>query len=189
MEMPKLYFKWGCMNSSKSAQALMTKFNYREKGYSVALMKPSIDKRDGGNVIRSRIGLMDKATLIDADTNLYRWYQDSSPRPNVIIVDEAQFLTGRQVEQLKDVAIEFVPVLCFGLKNDFRTYLFEGSKRLLEIADSIAEIKSICKCGRKAEINARICNNKIIREGEQIQIGGNESYIGMCYNCWKNDLL
>lgn len=106
-----------------------------------------------------------------------------------MIIDEAQFLTGRQVEQLKDVAVEFIPVLCFGLKTDFRTYLFEGSKRLLELADSITEIKSICKCGRKAEVNARIQNGKIVREGEQIQIGGNESYQSLCYRCWKSGRL
>ncbi len=113
------------------------------------------------------------------------WYISKSSPPDVIILDEAQFLTKEQVNQLKDIAIKYIPVLCFGLKTDFQTHLFEGSKRLFEIADSIQEIKSICKCGRKAEVNMRIQNNKPIYNGNQISIGGNESYIGVCYKCWK----
>lgn len=185
--MPKLYFKYGAMGSSKTAQALMVKFNYEEKGYRVGLMKPSVDNRDGETTVKSRIGLQDKGILIDRGMNLYAWYQ--SHRYDVLIIDEAQFLTAAQIEQLKDIAIEFVPVLCFGLKTDFRTYMFEGSKRLFEIADSLTEIKSVCTCGRKAEVNARIQNGKIVRQGEQVFIGGNESYIGLCYNCWKKGVI
>jgi thymidine kinase len=175
------------MNSSKTANALMTKFNYESKGYTVALMKPSIDNRDGENIIKSRIGLQDTAIIIKPTDNILDWYVNKSNIPNVIIIDEAQFLTEEQVNQLKSIANRYVPVFCFGLKTDFQTHLFEGSKRLLEIADSITEIKSVCKCGNKAIINARISNGKIIKTGEQIQIGGNESYIGMCYDCWKNN--
>lgn len=185
--MPKLYFKYGAMGSSKTAQALMVKFNYEEKGYRVGLLKPSIDNRDGETIVKSRIGLQDKGILIDWNLNLYAWYLEN--RFNVLIVDEAQFLSGPQIEQLKDIAMEFVPVLCFGLKTDFQTHMFEGSKRLFEIADSLTEIKSVCTCGRKAEVNARICNGKIVREGEQVFLGGNESYIGLCYQCWKNDKI
>ncbi|HEX2986494.1 MAG TPA: thymidine kinase [Caproiciproducens sp.] len=185
--MPKLYFKYGAMGSSKTAQALMVKFNYEEKGYRVGLMKPSIDSRDGCDIVKSRIGLQDTGILINPNMNLYNWFLDN--RYDVLIIDEAQFLTGEQIEQLKDIAIEFVPVLCFGLKTDFRTIMFEGSKRLFEIADSLMEIKSVCTCGRKAEVNARIQNGKIVREGEQIMIGGNESYIGLCYKCWKNGMI
>lgn len=185
--MPKLYFKYGAMGSSKTAQALMVKFNYEEKGYSVGLLKPSVDNRDGETIVKSRIGLQDKGILIDKDKNIYDWFLQK--RYGVLIVDEAQFLSGAQIEQLKDIALEFVPVLCFGLKTDFQTHLFEGSKRLFEIADSITEIKSVCICGRKAEVNARICNGKIVREGEQVFIGGNESYIGLCYECWKKDRI
>ncbi len=180
--MPKLYFKYGAMGSSKTAQALMTKFNYEEKGYHVGLMKPSVDNRDGTTIVKSRIGLQDTGILIDRNMNLYDWYLEN--RYGVLIIDEAQFLSAAQIDQLKNVAIEFVPVLCFGLKTDFQTHLFEGSKRLFEIADSLMEIKSVCTCGRKAEVNARIQNGKIVREGEQIFIGGNESYIGLCYDCW-----
>ncbi len=185
--MPKLYFKYGAMGSSKTAQALMVKFNYEEKGYHAGLMKPSVDNRDGQTIVKSRIGLQDKGVLIDKSMNIYDWYLKN--RYDVLIVDEAQFLTGTQIEQLKDIATAFVPVLCFGLKTDFQTHLFEGSKRLFEIADSITEIKSVCTCGRKAEVNARICNGRIVREGAQVFIGGNESYIGLCYECWKKDRI
>lgn len=185
--MPKLYFRYGTMGSSKTANALMVKFNYEEKGYKVALMKPSTDNRDGIDIIKSRIGLQEKAIVISKDDNIMKWYTTKSNFPDVIIIDEAQFLTEEQVNQLKDIAIKYIPVLCFGLKTDFQTHFFEGSKRLFEIADSIQEIKSICKCGRKAEVNARINNGKIIKTGEQVQIGGNESYIGMCYKCWKDN--
>ena len=181
--MPKLYFKYGAMGSSKTAQALMVKFNYEEKGYRVALMKPSVDNRDGQTIVKSRIGLQDSGILIDKNRNLYDWFLQN--RYDVLIIDEAQFLSGAQIEQLKGIAIEFVPVLCFGLKTDFQTHMFEGSKRLFEISDSITEIKSVCVCGRKAEVNARIHNGKIVREGAQVVIGGNESYIGLCYKCWK----
>ncbi|MDD4804875.1 MAG: thymidine kinase [Candidatus Pacebacteria bacterium] len=186
--MPKLYFRYGCMGSSKTANALMVKFNYEEKGYKVALMKPSIDDRDGADIIKSRIGLQSKTIVISKAENIKEWYLSLPNKPDVIIVDEAQFLTESQVNQLKDIAIEYIPVLCFGLKSDFMTHLFEGSKRLFEIADSIQEIKSICKCGRKAEVNARVKNGKIIDTGNQIEIGGNESYIGVCYKCWKEGL-
>jgi thymidine kinase len=185
--MPKLYFKYGAMGSSKTAQALMVKFNYEEKGYRVALMKPSVDSRDGQTVVKSRIGLQDTGILINKTQNLFNWYLQN--KYDVLIIDEAQFLSGAQIEQLKDIAIEFVPVLCFGLKTDFQTHMFEGSKRLFEIADSITEIKSVCTCGRKAEVNARINNGKVVKEGAQVFIGGNESYIGLCYKCWKNEKL
>lgn len=186
--MPKLYFRYGCMGSSKTANALMVKFNYEEKGYKVALMKSSVDDRDGVDIIKSRIGLQSKTIVISKAEDIKEWYLSLPNKPNVIIVDEAQFLTESQVNQLKDIAIEYIPVLCFGLKSDFMTHLFEGSKRLFEIADSIQEIKSICKCGRKAEVNARVKNGKIIDTGNQIEIGGNESYIGVCYKCWKEGL-
>lgn len=185
--MPKLYFKYGAMGSSKTAQALMVKFNYEEKGYRVGLMKPALDNRDGVDIVKSRIGLQDVGIVIPQNMNIYEWFQTQDY--DVLIIDEAQFLTPAQIEQLKQISIESVPVLCFGLKTDFRTYMFEGSKRLFEIADSITEIKSVCKCGRKAEVNARLSNGKIVKEGEQIVMGGNESYIGLCYDCWQKERL
>lgn len=181
--MPKLYFKYGAMGSSKTAQALMTQFNYQEKGYRVALMKPSVDDRDGANIVRSRIGLTGEGIIIYPDTDLLAWFLGTDYQ--VLIVDEAQFLSVQQIEALKEIAIFHVPVLCFGLKSDFRTLMFEGSRRLFEIADSLTEIKSVCKCGHKAEVNARLLDGKVVREGEQILMGGTESYIGVCYHCWK----
>lgn len=182
--MPKLYFKYGAMGSSKSAQALMAQFNYEEKGYCVGLMKPSVDDRDGAEMVKSRIGLTGKGIVITPEMNLQDWFTNNQ-RFDVLIVDEAQFLTASQIEQLKEIAMNAVPVLCYGLKTDFRTQMFEGSKRLFEIADSLTEIKSVCKCGRKAEVNGRIVDGKIVREGEQVLIGGNDQYIGLCYQCWQ----
>lgn len=184
--MPKLYFKYGAMNSSKSANALMVKFNYEEQGYRVALLKPSIDNRGGANLVKSRIGLEERCYVIDDRVNLLDWFRQHSEY-QVWIVDEAQFLTPEQVEQLKDLAVDQIPILCFGLKTDFQTHLFPASKRLFELADSLSEIKSVCRCGRKAEVNARIREGKIVRDGEQILIGGNERYLGMCYKCWRDE--
>ena len=195
--MAKLYFKFGAMGSSKTAQALMTKFNYEEKGKSVLLIKPSTDTRDdladeNGNVrtvVRSRIGLFADALAVSADVDLRELYHRlNEEKPlDVLICDECQFLTGAQVNQLKDLAdLDDVPVLCFGLRADFQTKLFPGSKRLFEIADSITEIKSVCRCGRKATVNARFDDNGvIIVEGAQVVLGGNDRYEGVCYSCYR----
>lgn len=186
--MAKLYFKYGAMGSSKTAQALITKFNYEERGMKVWLIKPEIDTRDGIGVCKSRIGLSAPADLVAPEDDLYVQFKErASLGEHVIIVDECQFLTEEQINQLADVALEFdVPVMCFGLKTDFMTQLFPGSKRLLEIAESVSEIKTICSCGKKATVNARIDENgNVITVGEQILIGGNESYVAMCYKCWK----
>ena len=184
--MAKLYFKYGAMGSSKTAQALITKFNYEERGMKVWIAKPSIDNRDGQNIIQSRIGLKTEAYVISSDENLYRTFQMLKERYDVIIIDEAQFLTEEQVNQLGNIVMQLkVPVMCFGLKTDFQTKMFPGSKRLFEIAESISEIKTICKCGKKATVNARIDNfGNIITEGEQVELGGNDKYIAMCYRCY-----
>ena len=186
--MAKLYFKYGAMGSSKTAQALMTKFNYEEKGQKVWLIKPSLDTRDGKTVIKSRIGLKAEASVIKPDTDILDayWLFPESEAPDVIIVDEAQFLTYNQIGQLRIiVSYHDTPVICFGLRTDFQGKLFEGSKALFELADSISEIKSICKCGNKAIINARFDDNgKVVAEGPQICIGGNEKYEALCFKCW-----
>ncbi len=185
--MAKLYFKYGAMGSSKTAQALITKFNYEERGMKVWLAKPSIDNRDGEMVIQSRIGLKEKAYAIGRDEDVYEYFSTIHHHEyNVIIIDECQFLTEEQVDQLGRIVIDFdIPVLCFGLRTDFRTRMFPGSKRLLEIAESISEIKTICDCGRKATVNARLDEEgNVLTEGEQVFIGGNESYVAMCYKCW-----
>lgn len=186
--MAKLYFRYGVMGSSKSAQALITKFNYEEQGMRVWLIKPAADTRDGVDKVRSRIGLEQTGDAITEDMNLFEIFRDREKEFNdVIIVDEAQFLTPAHIEQLRDIADLYnVPVFCFGLRTDFRTKLFPGSARLFELADSISELKTVCTCGGKAMVNARIDNEgNIITEGEQIMLGGNESYRPMCYKCWK----
>lgn len=195
--MAKLYFKFGAMGSSKTAQALMTKFNYEEKGETVWLIKPSTDNRDdrideNGNIIttiRSRIGLFAPAEAITDDIDIFEKFSSilRERHIGVIICDECQFLTEKQVDEMKDIVDKLdVPVLCFGLRADFQTKLFPGSKRLFEIADSITEIKSVCRCGRKASVNARFDDNgNIITEGAQVCIGGNDRYEGMCYKCYK----
>ena len=184
--MAKLYFKYGAIGSSKTAQALITKFNYEERGMKVWIAKPSIDSRDGENIIQSRIGLKTEAYVISEDENIYRTFQMLRERYDVVIIDEAQFLTEEQVNQLGNIVIQLkVPVMCFGLKTDFQTKMFPGSKRLFEIAESISEIKTICKCGKKATVNARIDSfGNIITEGEQVELGGNDKYIAMCYKCY-----
>ncbi len=183
--MAKLYFKYGAMGSSKTAQALITKFNYEERGMSVWLIKPALDDRDGASVLRSRIGLEAEAEPVAPEDDLCALYHRRG-RKNVIIADEAQFLTPEQIDQLRTlVDEEELPVLCFGLRTDFQTHLFPGSARLMELADSITEIKTICTCGAKATVNARISGGRVVTEGAQVLLGGNDSYVAMCHRCWK----
>ena len=187
--MSKLYFKYGAMGSSKSAQALITQFNYEELGMSVWLIKPSTDTRDGADVIRSRIGLARHARIITPEQNIIEEYKKAG-KHSVIISDEAQFFTPRQIDQLRTIVDEEdIPVLCFGLRTDFLTRFFPGSQRLMELADSITEIKTVCACGSKATVNARIDGaGNIVTEGAQVFLGGNDSYIAMCHRCWKKKI-
>ena len=187
--MAKLYFKYGAMGSSKSAQALITQFNYEELGMSVWLIKPSTDTRDGADIIKSRIGLMRHAQIITPDQNVIKEYEQAGEF-DVIIADEAQFMTPEQIDQLRWIVDnKNVPVLCFGLRTDFLTHFFPGARRLMELADSITEIKTVCECGHKATVNARIDGSgKIVTEGSQILLGGNDSYVAMCHKCWKKKI-
>ena len=187
--MAKLYFKYGAMGSSKSAQALITQFNYEELGMTVWLIKPSTDTRDGADVIKSRIGLERKATVITPDLDIKEEYSKHI-RTDVIIADESQFFTPEQIDQLRDIVDEQdVPILCFGLRTDFLTHFFPGAERLMELADSITEIKTVCSCGRKATVNARIdAEGRIVTEGSQVMLGGNDSYMAMCHKCWKEKI-
>ena len=187
--MAKLYFKYGAMGSSKSAQALITQFNYEELGMKVWLIKPSTDDRDGADIIKSRIGLMRHAQVITPSQNVKEEYRKAG-KFDVIIADEAQFLSPEQIDQLRDIVDEEnVPVLCFGLRTDFLTNFFPGARRLMELADSITEIKTVCRCGHKATVNARIDGEgRVVTKGSQILIGGNDSYIAMCHKCWKKKI-
>lgn len=187
--MPKLYFKYGAMGSSKTANALITKFNYGERGMKVWLIKPAIDNRDGADIVRSRIGLEEHAYVVTADCDICKEFENHRDC-HVIIADECQFFKSEQIDQLRKIVDELsIPVLCFGLRTDFLTHLFEGSRRLFEVADSISEVKTICSCGNKAIVNARIDGNgDVVTEGGQILIGGNDSYIAMCHACWKKSI-
>ncbi len=188
--MAKLYFRYGAMGSSKTAQALITKFNYEERGMRVWLIKPATDDRDGRTLLRSRIGLEAECTPIPESVNIYEEFMAHHSECDVIIADECQFLTEEHVNELRKlVDVCGVPVLCYGLRTDFRTRMFTGSARLFEVADSISEIKTICECGRKAIVNARIDSlGNVITEGSQIFLGGNDSYIAMCHRCYKKKI-
>ena len=185
--MAKLYFKYGAMGSSKTAQALITKYNYEENDLNVWLIKPGTDTRDGETILRSRIGLESPADVIAPGTDIYRLFQDTQEgRCDVVIVDECQFLTEQQIDQLRALVNDYnLPVMCFGLRTDFQTRLFPGSLRLMEVADTIQEIKTICDCGAKATVNARIDGQgHIVTEGAQVELGGNDRYIAMCHKCY-----
>lgn len=185
--MAKLYFKYGAMGSSKTANALITRFNYQERDMKVWLIKPSIDDRDGANIIRSRIGLEAVADVITPDADILALFEANHTECDTVIADECQFFTPEQVDQLRRIVDLYdIPVMCFGLRTDFLTNLFPGSRRLFEVADSITEIKTICSCGDKAIVNARIDGDgNVVTTGSQILIGGNDSYIAMCHKCWK----
>ena len=188
--MAKLYFKYGAMGSSKTAQVLITKFNYEERGMRVWLIKPALDNRDGAAMIRSRIGLGAVCDAIGAGEDLYRRFCEDHGEKDVIIADECQFFPTEQIDALRRIVDEKnIPVLCFGLRTDFLCHLFEGSRRLFELADSISEIKTICSCGSKATVNARIDGRgKIVTEGSQVMLGGNDSYVAMCHRCWSHQI-
>ena len=189
--MSKLYFKYGAMGCSKSAQALMCKFNYEQKGFNVLLLKPSIDTRDfdenGKAVVKSRIGIKSECEVINKDESLLELYKrlSENKKYDVVIIDEVQFCSESQINDCKEISVD-IPVICYGLKTNFKSYLFEGSKRLIEIADSITEIKSLCSCGANATVNARLINGELVTSGDEIVIGGDETYVAMCYTCWRN---
>lgn len=192
MKIGKLYFRYGTMGSAKTAMLLTTAYNFEERGMAYLCFKPSIDTREKKNVIHSRIGIERECSWIYRDTDMFelvnKLADEKKPRPEWILVDEAQFLTADQVDQLARVVDTFgINVICYGLRTDFRTNLFEGSRRLFEIADTIDEVKSTCNCGRKTIVNARIDGRgEIITEGEQVEIGGNDRYMSVCRNCWRN---
>jgi thymidine kinase len=187
--MAKLYFKYGAMGSSKSAQALITQFNYEERGLRVWLIKPSVDDRDGAAVIKSRVGLSREAEVIAPQEDILQRYA-AADNCDVVIADEAQFFTPQQIDQLRALVDQReIPVLCFGLRTDFLTHFFPGSRRLMELADSITEVKTICACGAKATVNARLDpQGRVLTEGSQVFLGGNDSYIAMCHRCWRKQI-
>lgn len=188
----KLYFRYGTMGSAKTALLLTTAYNFEERGMSYRCFKPIVDTRETRNVIRSRIGIERECEWIYPETDLYGLAQGMFEKQGSVtewfLVDESQFLTGAQVDQLARVVDDYgTNVICYGLRTDFQTHLFEGSRRLFEIADTIDEIKSTCNCGNKTIVNARIDRQgDIVSEGAQVEIGGDERYIAVCRRCWRN---
>ena len=188
----KLYFRYGTMGSAKTALLLTTAYNFEERKMRYLCLKPVIDTRDKKNVIRSRIGIERECRWIYPESNLYedikQYFRETGAIVDWFLVDEAQFLTAAQVDQLSMVVDDFGSnVICYGLRTDFKTHLFEGSQRLFEIADTIDEIKSTCTCGHKTIVNARIDGNgDILTEGQQVEIGGDDRYIAVCRKCWRN---
>lgn len=195
--MCKLYFKYSPMNSGKSGMLLMQAHQFEERGIPFLCFKSIIDTRDGEDVIVSRVGIKRECISIDVKDNLYdiiynytaNALLEGMEKPLWILVDECQFLSREQVGQLAMIVDKLnINVMCYGLRTDFRTNLFEGSKRLMELADSIEEVKTLCHCGNKAIVNARFNNGELVTEGDQIVIGGNDMYTSICRKCYF-DLL
>lgn len=182
--MAKLYFRYGAMGSSKTANAIMVRHNYMERGQTVLMLKPRLDNRDGERMIGSRCGLRCECHFVE-DIELY-----DVKSFDCVIVDEAQFLTKAQVERLvRLVDEENVPVIAYGLRCDFQGNFFEGSQWLMAWADTIEEVKTICWCGKKATCNARVVDGRVVKEGEQIVLGGSESYVSLCRKHWAAGAL
>ena len=188
----KLYFRYGTMGSAKTALLLTSAYNFEERGLNYLCMKPVIDTREGDSVIKSRIGIERHCEWIYPETDIYRMVRNMFRTTERFIewflIDEAQFLSANQIDQLARIVDDFGSnVVCYGLRTDFQSNLFEGSRRLFEIADTIDEIKSTCHCGRKTIINARIDKNgNFVSEGAQVEIGGDDRYVAVCRKCWRN---
>lgn len=191
----KLYFRYGTMGSAKTALLLTTAYNFEERGMQYICMKPIIDNRDKDNVIKSRIGIERKCEWIYPDSDLYEMlagiFGEEHAVKDWILIDEAQFLSETQIDQLSKVVDDFGSnVICYGLRTDFQSRMFPGSKRLFEIADTIDEVKSTCSCGRKTIINARIDRHgNIVTDGNQVEIGGDDKYVALCRDCWRSRRL
>ena len=196
--MAKLYFRYGAMGSSKSANILMVRYNYEERGQYAVLLKPRTDSRDGERKIQSRMGLSASAEYVDEFLKeiSQTWkegnkeYSYQGKKVDAVLVDEAQFLSEAEIDTLSDL-VDFynIPVICYGLRTDFRNRLFPGSRRLMEIADVIEEVPTVCWCGKRAQCNTRYANGKIVREGAQIMLGSNESYVALCRKNYKERKL
>ncbi len=181
-KMAQLFFKYGAMNSGKTIEILKVAHNYEEQNKRVVLMTSGVDTRDGIGKVSSRIGLSREATAIFSETDVYQFIKELDFKPYCVLIDESQFLEKHHVIQFARIVDELdIPVMAFGLKNDFRNELFEGSKYLLLYADKLEELKTICWfCHRKAIMNLRLLDGKPTYTGDQIQIGGNESYYPVC---------
>ena len=181
--MAQLYYRYSTMNAGKSIEVIKVAYNYEEKGKRVLALVPGIDDRYGQGVITSRVGLQREATIVNDDTNILELFMRENDREKIdcVLVDECQFLKKHHVEELAEIVDSFnIPVLAYGLKNDFRNELFEGSYYMLVYADKIEEIKTICWCGSKATMVARVIDGKLVKSGEQIMVGGDDMYVSLC---------
>jgi len=181
--MAQLYYRYSTMNAGKSIEVIKVAYNYEEKGKRVLALVPGIDDRYGQGVITSRVGLQREATIVNDDTNILELFMRENDRKKIdcVLVDECQFLKKHHVEELAEIVDSFnIPVLAYGLKNDFRNELFEGSYYMLVYADKIEEIKTICWCGSKATMVARVIDGKLVKSGEQIMVGGDDMYVSLC---------
>lgn len=185
--MAKLYFRYGAMGSGKTIDLLKVAYNYEERGQKVLIFTSSLDDRYGVGKITTRVGLQREAIILSREFNIYEYVKKLDEKVDCILIDEANFLAKEQVYQLSDVVDYLnIPVICYGLRSDFRMEFFEGSGPLMEIADKIEEIKTICECGAKATVNMRFVDGKAVINGEKVFIGGNESYKSVCRKCYKN---
>ncbi len=190
--MAQLYYRYSTMNAGKSIELIKVAYNYEERGQRVMTLLPAIDDRYGVGVITSRIGIQREAMLVKDDTNILELFLAEKEKGKIdcVLIDECQFLRKHHVEELIEIVDTFnVPVMAYGLKNDFRNQLFEGSYYMLIYADKIEEIKTICWCGRKATMVARVVDGKIVKQGEQIVIGGNDMYVSLCRKHYNDGRL
>ncbi|HPO04886.1 MAG TPA: thymidine kinase [Bacillota bacterium] len=181
--MAQLYYRYSTMNAGKSIELIKVAYNYEERNKRVLVLIPGVDDRYGTGVVSSRIGVSREATVVNEETNLLKLFMEENAKEKIdcVLVDECQFLKKHHVQELVEIVDSYdTPVLAYGLKNDFRNELFEGSYYMLVYADKIEEIKTICWCGRKATMVARIVDGKFVKTGEQIVIGGNDMYVSLC---------
>lgn len=190
--MAQLYYRYSTMNAGKSIELIKVAYNYEERGKNVLTLIPSVDDRYGIGVITSRIGIQREGIVVNDDTNILELYMRENEKRKIdcILVDECQFLKKHHVQELVEIVDSCnIPVLAYGLKNDFRNELFEGSYYMLIYADKIEEIKTICWCGRKATMVARVVDGHIVKQGEQVVIGGNDLYISLCRKHYNDGRL
>ncbi|TDP57490.1 thymidine kinase [Aminicella lysinilytica] len=190
--MAQLYYRYSTMNAGKSIELIKVAYNYEERGKHVMTLVPSVDNRYGVGVITSRIGIQREATIVNESSNILEMFIRENEKHSIdcVLIDECQFLKKHHVEELVEIVDSFdVPVLAYGLKNDFKNDLFEGSYYMLIYADKIEEIKTICWCGRKATMVARVVNGNIVKQGEQILIGGNDMYVSLCRKHYNDGRL
>ena len=190
--MAQLYYRYSTMNAGKSIELIKVAYNYEERGKNVLTLVPSIDNRYGTGVITSRIGIQREATIVSEDTNILELFiaENMKKKIDCVLIDECQFLSKHHVQELVEIVDSFdVPVLAYGLKNDFKNELFEGSYYMLVYADKIEEIKTICWCGRKATMVARVVDGKFVKQGEQVLVGGNDMYVSLCRKHYNDGRL